>query len=288
MHKKLFVYIVLVLFAFPLYASADNTTTCSYDYFAQKVVCTTTPDFQQQQEQKRREAQSKLDSLKAQYGVSKYYACLPPSNSMSSDPYVMETAYQQTKYCLERQVITSPRPVAPSPASDPSVPPAVPKQPDMTSCWVSRQIKFQSSCKTRDQICQIVYGPQSAFNEAKRIGTVTTEGGELVACGCVVGSMPNGTNSACVLSTVSKATPPVQSPNKQVQPNPLPLPVQPQPKVESAQDAQPSNELATDDQSLIEEKMQVLPQVAQQDVVQAPVEKPGVFKRFWRWVKKLF
>lgn len=104
MYKKLFVYIVLALLALPLYASADITTTCGYDYFAQKIVCKTTPDPLQQQEQKRKDAQAKLDSLKAQYGLSAYNTCLPANaytNPLGADPYVMESVYIQTKYCLE-------------------------------------------------------------------------------------------------------------------------------------------------------------------------------------------
>jgi hypothetical protein len=287
MYKKLFVYIVLTLFALPLYASADTTTTCSYDYFAQKVVCTTTPDFQQQQEQKRRDAQAKLDGLKFQYGATKYYACLPPASSLGSDPYVMESTYQQTKYCLEKQAITNSRPPAPSPSPNNEIPQSVtnealcilgnkqycknnPLPAPVVPTPAPKVIPPPAANWTTDSTCKNSYGLNARA--------------DMAGCKCNDGYIFNTAGTACVLAQSQSV------PTKNIAPKPPK--VEAQPKVESAQDTQPANQANIETpqtvQPPVEEKMQVLPQAPEQEVEQPPVEKPGVFKRFWRWLKKLF
>ena len=327
MNKKLYAFILLVLLVFPLYASADTTSSCAW--VGNVLKCNTQDDIY-----------TKLDALKAQYGSTNYYACYSKSGlgSAGGDPYAQNSGYSYMKYCLEtmakqdkaaNDMYNKLQCANPAKYTNGAVwfngrcvdyetgckenfgpnshyrgmdsngkllcedkPPSkpTPVTPSLNCDKSQSKLAYQGSCKTVVEICKQLYGSLSEWGTVNRIGKqLISDDGGAIDCRCIIGSVPNSNQTSCV--TVAKENiqpPPVTNlaPKKQEKTQPTPPPI-PQPKVESAQDVLPRNEAVKTQQPPVEEKLEVLPPAPQQPE-QPPVEKPGVFKRFWHWLKKLF
>lgn len=195
-----------------------STTSCSWDYTLQKIVCQTTPDGGDLS----RDIDLKMEALKSQYGLQEYYSCYPEwalNSSKFGDPYIMQSVYDQTKYCLERKAMFN------LPNENPFTPPPAPP-PSQPSCPFGSYYS-NGQCLTPGQICQQNYGPNSYYQNTNATGTLV--------CGCLAGFEFNQSQTACVaVQRVETAQPP---------PSPPPVnlknkPAEPQPQAEIKADEQ--------------------------------------------------
>jgi hypothetical protein len=169
----------------------------------------------------------------------------------------MESTYQQTKYCLEKQAITNSRPPAPSPSPNNEIPQSVtnealcilgnkqycknnPLPAPVVPTPAPKVIPPPAANWTTDSTCKNSYGLNARA--------------DMAGCKCNDGYIFNTAGTACVLAQSQSV------PTKNIAPKPPK--VEAQPKVESAQDTQPANQANIETpqtvQPPVEEKMQVL------------------------------